>query len=126
MNIRVYYEDTDTGGVVYHSNYLNFCERARSDCFFELGLTPKLESGHFVARRLTADYFNVAKLGDILDVKTELVEMKSASFRLNQSIYKDDKKIFELEITLAYITFKGKPQKLDSKTKELILSLFKN
>lgn len=124
MKIRVYYEDTDTGGVVYHSNYLNYCERARSDCFFKLGITPELENGHFVARKLVADYFSGAKLGDELEVKTELLEMKAASFKLLQTIYKEEKKIFELQITLAYITFQGKPQKLDSKSKELILSLF--
>lgn len=126
MKIRVYYEDTDTGGVVYHSNYLNYCERARSDCFFKLGITPELENGHFVARKLVADYFAGAKLGDELEVKTELLEMKAASFKLLQTIYKKEKKIFELQITLAYITFEGKPQKLDFKSKELILSLFNN
>ncbi len=124
MQIRVYYEDTDTGGVVYHSNYLNFCERARSDCFFKLGMTPELKSGHFVARKLYADYFSSAKLGDLLEVKSELSQMKAASFSITQSIYKKDKKIFELNITLAYISFAGKPQKLDAHTKELILKLF--
>ena len=122
--LRVYYEDTDTGGVVYHSNYLNFCERARSDAFFKLGITPELENGHFVARKLEADYFAVAKLGDILEVKTELLEMKSASFTLLQTIFKEDKKIFELKIKLAYISFEGKPQRLDVKSKELVISLF--
>ncbi|MDQ7044938.1 MAG: YbgC/FadM family acyl-CoA thioesterase [Sulfurimonas sp.] len=126
MQITIYYEDTDAGGIVYHSNYLNFCERARSDCFFKLGMTPELKSGHFVARRLIAEYLSVAKLGDILEVKSELLEMRAASFRLRQSIYKEEKKIFELEITLAYITFEGKPQKLDAKTKELVLSLFRH
>ena len=124
MQIRVYYEDTDTGGVVYHSNYLNFCERARSDTFFKKGMTPVLESGHFVARRVIADYFVSAKLGELLEVKSELLEMKAASFLLKQSIYKDDKKLFELEITLVYISFEGKPQKIDAKSKELLLSLF--
>ena len=124
MQIRVYYEDTDTGGVVYHSNYLNFCERARSDTFFKKGITPVLESGHFVARRVVADYFWSAKLGDMLEVKSELLKMKAASFLLRQSIYKEDKKLFEMEITLAYISFDGKPQKIDAETKELLLSLF--
>lgn len=124
MQIRVYYEDTDTGGVVYHSNYLNFCERARSDAFFDKGITPVLESGHFVARRVVADYFLSAKLGDLLEVKSELLKMKAASFILKQSIYKDEKKLFELEITLAYISFEGKPQRVDAHTKELLLSLF--
>lgn len=126
MKIRVYYEDTDTGGVVYHSNYLNFCERARSDAFFSLGLTPELENGHFVARKLSVDYLKAAKLGDVLEIKTELLEMRAASFSLLQTIYKDDLKIFEMKITLAYITFQGKPQKLDTNTKELLLSLFNN
>lgn len=124
MKIRVYYEDTDTGGVVYHSNYLNFCERARSDAFFKKGMTPVLDNGHFVARRLEADYITSAKLGDILDIETKLIQMKAASFVLCQTIYRDDKKIFELTITLAYITFEGRPQKIDADTKELILSLF--
>jgi len=125
VKIRVYYEDTDTGGVVYHSNYLNFCERARSEAFFTKGLVPILESGHFVARKLEASYIASAKLGDELIITTELLEMRAASFRLLQTIYKGDKKIFELTITLAYITFDARPQKIDVKTKKLILSLFK-
>jgi len=52
VKIRVYYEDTDAGGVVYHSNYLNFCERARSELFFQKELSPVLQNGHFVARKL--------------------------------------------------------------------------
>ena len=124
MQITVYYEDTDTGGVVYHSNYLNFCERARSDAFFARGMSPVLESGHFVARKVEADYFLSAKLGDVLHVDTELIEMKNASFKLLQTIYKDEKKIFELKIILAYITFEGRPQKINDEIKDLILSLF--
>lgn len=126
MKITVYYEDTDTGGVVYHSNYLNFCERARSNAFFKQKLSPILSSGHFVARRLEADFIASAKLGDELDVKTELVEMRTASFKLLQTIYKEDKKIFELNITLAYITFEGKPQKITGDVKDLIVLLFES
>jgi len=124
MQIRVYYEDTDLGGVVYHSNYLNFCERARSEAFFEKEITPVLKNGHFVARKVVANYIASAKLGDILDIKSSLLKMKSASFILQQTIFKDDKKIFDLEITLAYIDFDGKPQRIDSSTIELIKKLF--
>lgn len=124
MKIRVYYEDTDTGGVVYHSNYLNFCERARSEVFFKRGDSPILKNGHFVARKLEADYISSAKLGDNLDVKTQLLEMRAASFRLLQTIFKDGKQIFELNITLVYITFEGRPQKMTKDVKELIDSLF--
>jgi len=124
MQIRVYYEDTDAGGIVYHSNYINFCERARSEAFFKKGLTPVLEKGHFVARKVVADYFLSAKLGDLLDIETEFVEMKRASFILSQTIYRNEKTIFKMQITLAYITFEGKPQKIDDSIKGLILSLF--
>jgi len=124
LKIRVYYEDTDTGGVVYHSNYLNFCERARSEVFFQRGESPVLKNGHFVARRVEADYILSAKLGDELDVKMQLLEMGAASFRLLQTIFKDTKKIFELNITLVYITFEGRPQKMTKDVKELIDSLF--
>ena len=125
MQIRVYYEDTDVGGVVYHSNYLNFCERARSEAFYDLGLTPILKNGHFVARKIIGDFFASAKLGDVLSVKSELVKMKAASFILKQYVYRGEEKLFELEIVLAYISFEGKPQKVDAETKELLLSLFK-
>jgi len=124
MKLRVYYEDTDVGGVVYHSNYLNFCERARSEAFYERGMTPILEGGHFVARRVVGDFFSSAKLGDMLEIKTELLKMKAASFLLKQTIFKGEERVFELEILLAYISFEGKPQKIDKETKSLITTLF--
>ncbi len=124
MQIRVYYEDTDVGGVVYHSNYLNFCERARSEAFFKRSISPVLEDGHFVARKVNADFFKSAKLGDILDIQTQLIEMKSASFTLKQTIFRDDEKIFELEILLVHINFCAKIQKMNKETKDMILSLF--
>ena len=124
MQIRVYYEDTDTGGVVYHSNYLNFCERARSEAFYDKGITPVLENGHFVARKVIGDFISSAKLGDILEVKSELLEMKGASFTLKQSVFREETLLFELEILLVFISYEGRPQKLDKDTKELLLSLF--
>ncbi|MBN2815697.1 MAG: YbgC/FadM family acyl-CoA thioesterase [Campylobacterales bacterium] len=124
MQIRVYYEDTDAGGVVYHANYLKYCERARSEAFYEKGLSPVLAEGHFVARKLMADYIVSAKLGDMLEVQNTLVSMKGASFVVKQQIYKESIKIFELEVVLAYISFDGKPKKLDAKVKEMLVSLF--
>lgn len=124
LQIRVYYEDTDAGGIVYHSNYLNFCERARSELFFKRGLSPVLEHGHFVAKKIEADYISSAKLGDELDVKTELIAMHTASFELLQTIFKNDKKIFELKILLVYITFEGRPQKITQEVRDLLSLLF--
>lgn len=120
MKIRVYYEDTDIGGVVYHSNYLNFCERARSELFFKVGESPILEHGHFVAKHIDANFIKSAKFADLLDVETELLEMKNASFKLLQSVYKDGEKIFEMKITLAYLDHNGRLSKLDDDAKELL------
>lgn len=124
MKIRVYYEDTDVGGVVFYANYLNFCERARSEAFFERGLSPVLENGHFVVKNLTASYHSSAKLGDLLHVKTSLLELKKVSFKLHQEVYRDEEKLFEMEITLAFVDFNGKIKKLEHKDLDMIRSLF--
>ncbi|MDP2076870.1 MAG: YbgC/FadM family acyl-CoA thioesterase [Sulfuricurvum sp.] len=123
MQIRVYYEDTDIGGVVYHSNYLNFCERARSQLFFDAGRSPILESGHFVAKHIEADYIKSAKFADILDVKTTLLELKNASFTLLQQVFKGDEKLFEMTIVLVYLNFEGYMSKIPTSEKEFLSSL---
>ncbi|MDD2370069.1 MAG: YbgC/FadM family acyl-CoA thioesterase [Sulfuricurvum sp.] len=123
MKIRVYYEDTDVGGVVYHSNYINFCERARSQLFFDAGRSPILEGGHFVAKHIEADYIKSAKFADILDVKTTLVEMKHASFTLLQQVFRNEEKIFEMTINLVHLNFEGKMTKIPSSEKIFLTTL---
>lgn len=123
MQIRVYYEDTDVGGVVYHSNYLNFCERARSQLFFDAGRSPILEGGHFVAKHITADYLKSAKFGDLLEVKTHLVQMKNASFTLSQQIFREEEKVFEMTIDLVYLDFEGNMKKIPPSEKAFLSEL---
>jgi acyl-CoA thioester hydrolase len=124
MQIRVYYEDTDVGGVVFYANYLKFCERARSEAFFEKGLSPVLEDGHFVVKDLNASYISSAKLGDLLHVRSFLLEVKKVSFGLHQEVYRGDEKIFEMDITLVFIDFNGKVKRFEPKNLELLNSLF--
>ncbi len=123
MIIRVYYEDTDVGGVVYHSNYLNFCERARSQLFFDAGRSPILEGGHFVAKHIEADYLKSAKFGELLEVKTTLIQMKNASFSLLQQIFRDNEKVFEMKIDLVYLDFEGNMAKIPPEEKAFLASL---
>jgi acyl-CoA thioester hydrolase len=123
VKIRVYYEDTDTGGIVYHTNFINFCERARSEVFFSRGLTPDFGDSGFVAKKIEADFVKPARLGDLLEVKTSLKQIKSASFSLTQTIYKDENMVFKMDITLAYVGSDGRPKRL-GEIKDLILSLF--
>lgn len=123
MTIRVYYEDTDVGGVVYHSNYLNFCERARSQLFFDAGRSPILENGHFVAKHIEADYLKSAKFGDLLEVKTSLLEIKNASFTLLQQVFRDEEKLFHMKINLVYLNFEGKMTKIPAEEKAFLSDL---
>ncbi len=103
MKIRVYYEDTDAGEIVYHSNYLNFCERARSEMFFEKGLSPHGDNEFFVASKLEANFISSAKLGDMLTVTTKLIESKRASLTIMQEISKDGKIIYSQKVRLAFL-----------------------
>lgn len=120
MTIRVYYEDTDVGGVVYHSNYLNFCERARSQLFFDAGRSPILSGGHFVAKHIEADYLKSAKFGDTVEVKTALLQKRSASFNLLQQIFRGDEKLFEMKIQLVYLDFEGNIAKIPDSDMEFL------
>lgn len=102
MKIKIYYEDTDAGGIVYHSKYLNFCERARSEIFFREGRNPMENDFHFVVKNINANFISSAKLGDDLFVETKLKEMKKVSLTMIQSIFResDNKKIFEMDVSL--------------------------
>ncbi len=123
MQIRIYYEDTDAGGIVYHANYLKFCERARSELFFEKGKSPAVDGGHFVVKHLEADYKKPAKLGDMIEVKHEIISMRNTSLKLKQTIWLKDTMIFEMTSVLVFV-LEGKPAKVSQKTKDFFLSIF--
>ena len=90
MPTRVYYEDTDAGGVVYHANYLHFFERARTEMLRELGFEQdQLRSVHgiiFAVRAMQIDYLQPAKFNDLLQISATVVELKKASLVFEQSI----------------------------------------
>ena len=103
MIIRIYYEDTDAGGVVYHSNYLKFCERARSEVFFDkIDIFDPIK-GHFLLTKVNCSFLKSAKLGDILEIKNYLLFLKNASLGIKQNIYKSGELIFSGDFTLAYV-----------------------
>lgn len=88
----VFYDDTDCGGIVYHSNYITFCERARSLIFFEHGIYPhtldeKNPQG-FVVRNVECDYFYPLRFADKYEIKSEVTELKHTSLKVKQEIYK--------------------------------------
>jgi acyl-CoA thioester hydrolase len=122
MKIRVYYEDTDAGGIVYHTNYIKYCERARSEIFFERGMIPSEgdESG-FVVRNIKADFLATSKLGDMLNVTSKILTLKSSSLILLQEVWKEEEKIFSMEVLLVYVD-EGKPKRIPETFKKLFTS----
>lgn len=112
MQIRVYYEDTDAGGIVYHTNYLKYCERARSEHFFSNHMQPTLgDKSGFVVRDLQASFLATAKLGDLLEVTTKIVTSQRSSIVLLQEIWKGKEKVFTMEVRLVYLQ-EGKPHRI--------------
>lgn len=110
-NLRIYYDDTDAGGIVYHSNYLKFCERARSELFFKKGLSPHRGDEFFVVKNVEADFIKSAKFSEQLQVDTKLIEKKAASIILYQEIIREEEVIFKATFRLAYLK-NYKPHKI--------------
>ncbi len=109
MKIRVYYEDTDAGGIVYHTNYIKYCERARSEIFFQRDMIPSLsDSSGFVVRDLKAGFLATSTLGDTLDVTSKVLTLKGTSLVLLQEVWKEEVKVFSMEVVLVYVD-NGKP-----------------
>ena len=126
MKIRIYYEDTDTGGIVYHTNYIKYCERARSEAFFKAGLNFTKESGYFVVSALEAKFIASAVLGDEIFVRSKVTELKKASIVVEQEIYKFDDKnaeklLFKSNITLAFMK-EDRLAKISDEIKEFLQS----
>lgn len=119
MKIRVYYEDTDVGGVVYYANYLKFCERARSELFFKKGLSPHINDNEFfVVKEVNAKYIKPAKFGDLLDVSARLDVKKSASLIMYQEVKKDEEVLFTARFKLAFLK-NFKPTKIPNELYEV-------
>jgi acyl-CoA thioester hydrolase len=125
--IRIYYEDTDAGGIAYHASFIRFCERGRSEFLRNIGFTNSSltrELGtFFVARHLEADYLKPALLDDLLLLETSIIEMKNTSFVMRQVMSKEiqgkQEIICEVKVTLVCVSANGiKPVRIPEKLRE--------
>ena len=116
FSLKVYYEDTDSGGVVYYANYLKFTERARTNMIQELGFKlNQLKDDYdclFIVKKVNCEYLQSTKLEDILEVHSKIIQVKNASFELEQNISRDGKIIFQSNIIMVCVNTKGKPKKI--------------
>ena len=123
LKIRVYYEDTDAGGVVYHARYIGFAERGRSemlrDAGFEHARLFKEGGPAFAVAGLSVNYKSPARLDDLLTVKTRLTRVGGASMEMQQEIYCDDRLLAELTVTLVCVDSKFKAVRLPAEIRKM-------
>ena len=123
--IKVYYEDTDSGGVVYYANYLNFLERARTEALVSLGYSNKKIKEDFgaliIVKSCNIEYKKSANLEDELNIRSFVKSVGKASFQMMQIITREKEIIVEAQVHLVFINNLGKPIKIP----ELILKNFK-
>ena len=116
FDLRVYYEDTDFGGIVYYANYLKFIERARSEWVRELGIDQialkEQQKIVFAVRRVEADYLAPARFEDELTVFTRVLSSSPARLKLNQIVRRGEVKLFEAIVTLVALGPSGAPVRL--------------
>jgi acyl-CoA thioester hydrolase len=116
--IRIYYEDTDSGGIVYYANYLKFAERARTEFLRHFGIKQSdlLENERiaFAVRKAEADYLKPAKLDDLIEVHTRLVKLGGASLEMEQVLTRGKETLVKVKVRVACIHLEGRPVPIPS------------
>lgn len=119
LPVRVYYEDTDFSGNVYHANYLKFCERGRSDFLRVIGVDQNAmfdgtDSSMFVVRKMVCDFLRPAHFDDQLTVETAVGEMGGARFELLQKVMRGPDVLFTAGVTIALVDGRGRPRRISA------------
>ena len=124
-NIKVYYEDTDAGGVVYYANYLKYIERARTEALVKIDLSNQKIKDDFgtliIVKSCNVDYKKSAYLEDILNIKSNIISITKTSFIMKQIIIKNKTMIVDAKVHLVFVNEKVKPVKIP----QLIIDKFK-
>ena len=114
--LKIYYEDTDSGGVVYYANYLKFLERARTEALFSIGYSNKKIQNEFnsliIVKSCNIEYKKSAHLEDELTVRSFVKLITKTSFFMNQIITKDEEIVVEAQIHLVFVNTEGKPVRI--------------
>lgn len=115
LRVKIYYEDTDAGGVVYYANYLRYMERARTEFLSKKGISVAEYHGRglfFVVAHVDIYYRAPARLGETIEIQTEVKELKRASITLGHRVLRDETLLAEAEVTLALVDRERKPRRL--------------
>lgn len=122
LPVRVYHEDTDFTGLVYHANFLKFCERARSDMVRLAGVSQTdlfsgegdAEPAAFVVRHMDIDFLKPARMNDLLEVVTSVADLRGATMTLLQEVMREDSAIARLHVKIVLVSASGKVMRLDT------------
>jgi acyl-CoA thioester hydrolase len=122
LPVRVYFEDTDFSGLVYHASYVRWCERGRSDFLRLIGNDHKAliegtggrEPAAFVVRRMALEFLKPARIDEVLEVATRAKETTAATLILDQRIAREGVDLFTAEVTVVLVSVSGKPQRLSA------------
>lgn len=125
LPVRVYFEDTDALGLIYHASYVRYAERGRTDFLRLLGANSRamidgsgsLEPAGFVVRRMTFDFLRPGRMDDLLTVETRVKELGGASVTLLQTILAGDQRLCEAVVTVVLISMSGKPLRLSDRVR---------
>ncbi len=130
LPVRVYFEDTDFSGVVYHGAYIRFMERGRSDFLRRLGVGhDALDRGEhgdhgealaFAVRRITADFLKPARIDDVIEVETRPGELRGARIILSQRVVRGDEVLVTAEVTVVMINAAGRARRLPDVVRALL------
>lgn len=131
LPLRVYYEDTDVGGIVYYANYLKFMERGRSDMLRLAGIDQTLllagedmeEGLMFAVRRACVDYLKPARFDDEIIVRTRLDKMTGATLTMSQEIWRGDDLLVTASVVAAVLSRGGRPRRLPSKIRHILTAI---
>jgi len=125
--VRVYYEDTDAAGIVYHANYLRFAERARTEMMRAIGVESSalmIERGvNFAVSRCAVDFVKPARLDDALEVHTRVTGIGRASLSAEQIVRRKGADVARIELRLAVIDRAGRPVRLPSEIRTALINL---
>jgi acyl-CoA thioester hydrolase len=126
--VRVYFEDTDAGGVVYNANYLKFAERARTEMLREFGVEHSQMMGEggcvFAVRRCIAEFLKPARLDDLLEIHTRLMAVRGASLDLAQDVKRQGVTLVTLRFGLACMSGRGRAARIPQALRTILSNLW--
>ena len=131
FRVRVFYEDTDFTGIVYHANYLKFAERGRTNFLRLLGINHSElmnaeEPKYFVVYKMNTKFLGSSAIDDLLEVRSNFIGVEGIRLKINQDIFNDQKKVFSAYIEFALLNKDAKPLKFPSDMKLKIKKYLEN